>query len=427
MAGATSNDFTRAELRRVDGDLWTALPLTAGEPALAIALAGDWTTAGRTLDTQMLLLSFALRSVRERDRRREAERLLAEGYTMTRRLGRLGGIDAVCQRVVDQTSRSLGAERVALALYRPEEDRLAVAAAHGYSTTMVQDVRIAPGSWILGHVYSSGRSVLVSDVRRIRGGAERRPYKTFSFAAVPVRAGGDVVGVLSATDKADGSPFDRRDAGRLQSLVAPAGLALMAARSETEVRRLAHAARVDPVTGLFNRRYFDARLSEELERARRESSSLTVLMADVDDFKAINDRHGHQAGDAVLHLVGGILRSAVRVFDVCARYGGDEFVILMPGIGRSSAAASAERIRRHVAESRMPGRPSNAGDREFHLTMSIGVAVSRPGDAPEDLLRRADRSLYQSKAAGKDTVRVDSGQSHEPGDSPDAAGPAEPS
>ena len=177
----------------------------------------------------------------------------------------------------------------------------------------------------------------------------------------------------------------------------------MATRSDTEAHRLAYAATVDALTGLFNRPYFDARLHQEVERAKRGTISLTVLMADIDDFKTVNDTYGHQVGDAVLQVVGGILRSAVRVFDVCARYGGDEFAIVMPSSDQSSAAACAERIRQRVADyytrdDSVPLLP--------RLTMSIGVAVIEAGDSPADLIRRADQCLYQAKAAGKNCVRL---------------------
>ena len=267
---------------------------------------------------------------------------------MGRRLSRLGDLDIVGERIVNQVSRSLKADRVALALYRPEEDRLIVAATHGYSATTVRDVRIEPGSWVVGHVFSSGRPVLVPDTRQLTGmAAGSREYRTFSFAAVPMFAGNETVGVLTATDKRDGSAFDTRRRGA-QNVQRLCRLALVAARS-AEVHRLSFAATLDSLTGLFNRPYLDARLHQEVERARRGSSSLTVLLADIDDFKAINDTYGHQTGDAVLRMVGTVLRSTVRVFDVCARYGGDEFAILMPTSDRSTAAACAERIRQHVS------------------------------------------------------------------------------
>jgi diguanylate cyclase (GGDEF)-like protein len=229
--------------------------------------------------------------------------------------------------------------------------------------------------------------------------AGRRRYRTFSFAATPVRAGRETLGVLSATDKRDNSAFTRHDGAALRTLGASASLALLAVRKDMEMHRLAHAATVDSLTGLFNRPYLDVRLREEVERARRGSSPLTVMMADIDDFKAINDRYGHQTGDAVLQAAGAVFRSAVRVFDVCARYGGDEFAILMPMSDWSSAAACGERIRQRLTE-----RAASVGVASPQLTVSIGVAVAEPGDTPEDLIRRADRCLYQAKAEGKNRV-----------------------
>ena len=185
---------------------------------------------------------------------------------------------------------------------------------------------------------------------------------------------------------------------------ASATLALMAARKDTELHRLAYAATIDSLTELFNRPYFDARLHQEIERAKRHSSSLTLLMADIDDFKAINDTHGHQIGDAVLHAVGGVLRSAVRVFDVCARYGGDEFAILMPSSDQSSATARAPNgsgSGSANAKSKTTAVPCLP-----RTTLSIGVAVMGSGDGPTDLIRRADQCLYHAKAAGKNRVNV---------------------
>jgi two-component system cell cycle response regulator len=405
--GTISPDESTAivDLRSIGEGLWTSVPLNdSGGPSIVVLLAGDWTVHKGALDSFAVVLSFALRSVHEREIRRRAERLSFDAYAMGRRLSRLGDLEVVGERIVSQVSRSLKADRVALALYRPEEDRLIVAATHGYSVTTVKDVRIEPGSWVVGHVFASGRPVLVPDTRQLTGmAAGSREYRTFSFAAVPMFAGTETVGVLTATDKRDGSAFDTRDAAALRTFSVSASLALVAARSDTEVHRLSFAATLDSLTGLFNRPYLDARLHQEVERARRGSSSLTVLLADIDDFKTINDTYGHQTGDAVLRMVGTILRSTVRVFDVCARYGGDEFAILMPTSDRSTAAACAERIRQHVSE-------AHDGIEEHPhlppLTLSIGVAVIETGDAPADIIRRADQCLYQAKGEGKNRVCV---------------------
>jgi diguanylate cyclase (GGDEF)-like protein len=405
--GSISPDESTAivDLRSIGEGLWTSMPLNdSGGPSIIVLLAGDWTVHKGALDSVAVVLSFALRSVHEREIRRRVERLSFDAYAMGRRLSRLGDLEVVGERIVSQVSRSLKADRVALALYRPEEDRLIVAATHGYSATTVKDVRIEPGSWVVGHVFASGRPVLVPDTRQLTGmTAGSREYRTFSFAAVPMFAGTETVGVLTATDKRDGSAFDTHDAVALRTFSVSASLALVAARSDTEVHRLSFAATLDSLTGLFNRPYLDARLHQEVERARRGSSSLTVLLADIDDFKTINDTYGHQTGDAVLRMVGTVLRSTVRVFDVCARYGGDEFAILMPTSDRSTAAACAERIRQHVSESHdgvedHPHLPP--------LTLSIGVAVIETGDAPADIIRRADQCLYRAKGEGKNRVCV---------------------
>jgi len=396
------------DLRPLGEGVWTSMSLDdPGGTAMVLLVSGDWTVLDRTLHPFVTTLTLALACVREREARKRTQGVLIDGYTMARRLSRLGGVEAVSQQIVAQVARSIDADRVALALYRPEEDCLGIAATYGYPTSSVKDVRIEPGTWVMGHVYASGRPVLVPDVRRMQGmTSERRQYRTWSFAAVPMFAGSDALGVLSATDKRDGSAFNRQDTAALRTLSVSAALALVAARNDSEVHRLAYAATVDSLTGLFNRPYVDARLHQEVERAKRAASSLTVLMADVDDFKKINDTYGHQIGDAVLKTVGSILRSAVRVFDVCARYGGDEFAIVMPSSDQSSAAACAERIRHRVSEAYLR---DESVFRLPHLTVSIGAAVIQRGDTPADLIRRADQCLYQAKAEGKNRVQMNGG------------------
>jgi len=412
---AVPDSYAPLTQRDAAGAEWAVLSLaTPGAPRVALLLPGNCQDSHALLSEWARLTAFALGALRERDLRTRAEELLTRGYATARRLSRLGSVDAVAQRIVDQVSRVVAAGRVALALHRPADDFLTIVATHGYAMSAVEQIRIQPGDWVIGHVYSKGRPVLVRDVRRIHGMAhERRGYRSFSFAAVPIFAGSTTVGVLTATDKRDDSSFDRQDFVALRTMSVVAGMALVAARSQTEAGRLAYAATVDALTGLLNRTYLDGRLHQEFERAKRAGTQLAVVMGDVDDFKTINDTHGHQIGDAVLQVVGAIIRSAVRVFDVCARYGGDEFAVLMPSTDHASAAACAERIRRRISEFRgdsvAPILPT--------LTMSVGVAVIEAGDTPADLLLRADRALYQAKAAGKNCVRVHS---------PSAPGPPAP-
>ena len=166
-------------------------------------------------------------------------------------------------------------------------------------------------------------------------------------------------------------------------MAAPAALGLAAARLAGRAKDLAHAAAVDPLTSLFNRRYFETRIDEEIQRARRYGLDLALLMIDADNFKALNDTLGHLVGDRVLRAMSDTLRRSVRAFDVCTRFGGEEFAILMPGSSAASALQSAERIRQRVE--RYPFDPR----------------VIPPDDAPDDQRRRrrADRRRLRRRTS----------------------------
>ena len=204
--------------------------------------------------------------------------------------------------------------------------------------------------------------------------------------------------MLSITDKRGDASFDKTDRIALRTLGSFVGTVLTSAASSAEIARLAEAASVDPVTGLLNRSSLDSRLRQEVARANREHGKLAVLIADLDDFKNVNDNYGHQSGDALLSRVGSIIRSSVRTFDICARFGGDEFVVVMPNADEASAVACAQRI-----IDTMP--KANAGDHSA-ISMSIGLTTSVPNDDPGALIRRADQALYEAKFGGKNRVRV---------------------
>jgi diguanylate cyclase (GGDEF)-like protein len=170
---------------------------------------------------------------------------------------------------------------------------------------------------------------------------------------------------------------------------------LSTALMRSDVKHRAEAV-VDPLTGLFNRQALGARARDLIEQARVSGMPLSVLMGDLDEFKRVNDRHGHHVGDAVLREVASTLRATLRTFDYIYRYGGEEFVILLPGTDEARALATAERVRASIAASHPAG---------LRMTLSIGVSVGdgRDGDF-EDLLIAADRALYRAKAEGRNRV-----------------------
>ena len=162
--------------------------------------------------------------------------------------------------------------------------------------------------------------------------------------------------------------------------------------------RLEHQAHEDPLTGLHNRRYFDARLAEEFGRARRFATPLSVVFCDIDDFKRVNDRFSHQLGDKVLVTVATLLGRHLRDVDTVARYGGEEFMLLLPGTAARGAAVSCEKIRRavevHPWETLAPG---------LAVTLSMGLSDDATSD-PTHLLEKAGDKLYEAKRGGKNRV-----------------------
>ncbi len=164
--------------------------------------------------------------------------------------------------------------------------------------------------------------------------------------------------------------------------------------------QLSEQANRDPLTGLYNRRYLDTTLKRELARCERDALPLSLVLIDIDHFKQVNDSHGHQAGDAVLIKLATLLQEQARSADVACRYGGEEFLLMLPNMSANVALDRAEQWRAAFAEMGM-----EVDARPLQVTLSIGVA-SYPdhGYSPEQLIQCADRALYRAKAQGRNCV-----------------------
>ena len=214
--------------------------------------------------------------------------------------------------------------------------------------------------------------------------------------SLTVESVGEMALLVAATDDRHLGLFGDEALGALQGHLQSA---LTNAYKYDAIRR---QVVTDHLTGLYNRRYFTKRADEEIQRALRHQAPLSMLMADVDHFKRVNDTYGHATGDRVLQAVAGILKDALRITDVCSRYGGEEFAVLLPHTPGDNAYHVAERIRETLGQTRYTGLGLPA---DANVTISVGIATC-PGDATEldELLELADKALYRAKDAGRDTV-----------------------
>ncbi len=220
------------------------------------------------------------------------------------------------------------------------------------------------------------------------------------YICVPMIAYGDVLGILHLGVSADNA--SRGLSSGFEQLAISASEHLALALANLRLREALQAQSVrDPLTGLFNRRYMQETLERELARTERMETKLGVIMIDVDHFKAFNDTHGHEAGDLVLHELGAFLMRAIRSEDIACRYGGEEFIVIMPGIDEENASRRAEDLRQGVKQIRIQYK----GENLCGLSISLGVALSpEHGNTASVLTDNADAALYKAKRAGRDQI-----------------------
>jgi diguanylate cyclase (GGDEF)-like protein len=259
-------------------------------------------------------------------------------------------------------------------------------------------ITLAAGEGAAGQALATARAFMTSDYERDTGHPAHEVLREFRSAiAVPMAWSDELKGALSI----GWTQLHRIDAEDVRTLEAIADLATVACCNAESYEEIQQAARTDALTGLLNHGAMQVRLREEIARARRDGTPLTCVILDLDDFKRVNDSRGHQAGDELLRGVADLLRAELRPYDQIARYGGDEFVLLLPGSDEATAAAVAERVRDAVSAEAEPGsRLELAG------ACSLGVAQWREPLDAESLLEHADRALMLAKRTGKGRVAV---------------------
>lgn len=287
----------------------------------------------------------------------------------------------------------LSSDKSSILLLDPDQQNLLFRGASGLNRWEREHIFFELGEGVAGTVAETGESVLVKDIR------EDDRFKQFSgqqdamksIICVPLCTNDQMLGVVCA-DRTQGSEsFAPQDLQKLETIAYQISLAI-------ENHRLAEMTIRDELTELYNRRYFERRFSEELARASRHRLQLSLAMLDIDDFKAINDRYGHPAGDVVLRDLGTLIKDTVRTSDIACRYGGEEIAIIFV---ETSVNEGVEVVRRIL--SRVRQKTFEVGDNSFEITLSAGLSeLSNRTKSEGDILEHADKNLYKAKNHGKD-------------------------
>jgi diguanylate cyclase (GGDEF)-like protein len=304
----------------------------------------------------------------------------------------LGGMLEV---VLDTAAVTLGARSGALFLLRGGSRQLRLEVARGY--TPPHEAVLVVGEGIAGKAAATGAPVLVHDGEAQPAQPVEPPTPT--AVSVPLVRGDRTIGVIALYGRTTLEPFGRDDAETLSSFAGQASVAIENVLLHQETRQLSIT---DGLTGVWNRRYLEMTLRKEIERAQRFGRPLSILMLDIDMFKRVNDRFGHQRGDEVLIEVTRRVLGEIRTnIDVVGRYGGEEFVILLPETPSGGATVVAEKIRAAMKDEAFTSPSSDP----VSVTVSLGISTyPEDGTAAEELIRRADTAMYRAKAEGRDRV-----------------------
>ena len=269
-------------------------------------------------------------------------------------------------------------------------------------TKKVEKYRLKPGEGIAGWVAQEGIPVIVPDVsldKRFCSRMDKQThFKTRSLMCVPIKSQGRVIGVLEVVNKITGEPFTKEDLNLLMRLVDQAALTI---ERTTLYQKMAELVVTDDLTKLFNTRYLNRTIETEIQRSDRYKTSVSLIFIDIDYFKNINDQHGHLIGSKILVELGQLIIKCLRSIDIVARYGGDEFVVVLPQTPPKAAVQIAERIRKSVEHNTFLKKEGYA----LKMTASFGVA-SYPESAKtkEDLIRLADEAMYRVKNTTRNGV-----------------------
>lgn len=391
----------------VVADRAVCLPLVAGDDVLGMLALFD-TELGSNDALMVGMLMDRVASRVAQFRREEALRL--ESSLAGKFMSVLSTISAAENRrdlylsILETAADLLKASSGSLMLVDESGKHLRIESVIGMNLQLARSMSARVGRGIAGKVAESGEPLLVKDIEqdgRVRI-PNRSRFKTKSFVCIPLKVKGAVIGVLNLSDKVNGGVFTEDDLDLLTTVARHACVVLERTEFCEKAERLEEVSVTDPLTGLFNRRFLEQRLEEEISRAARQQTSLTVMLVDLDNFRVYNELCGHAAGDVVLKKTARLLKNSGRQMDIVTRCGGERFCVILPATPRKESLCVAERFRREVERAGFTHEENLPLGR---LTISIGLATApESGSSVESLLGSAEVALQRAKNSGRNRV-----------------------
>ncbi len=306
--------------------------------------------------------------------------------------------------IMEKTADFIRAEGWSILLIDKERQELVFEAAAGAAGEKLIGMRLKINQGVAGWVARTGKSLIVEDVSRdprfYDGVDKKTKFTTKSILCVPMKSRDEIIGVVEVINKIGGEPFTKDDLEIFENLVQHVTIAL---RNAMIYRKMEETSITDDLTKLYNTRFCNQKLDELIKERMKTNAKISLIFFDVDFFKLVDDNYGHLVGSETLKLIGERARSVIRERDIAVRYGGDEYIIILPDTDKPTAAIIAERIRKTIEEKPFPAQDG----KYFNVTVTLGVATF-PEDAlsRDDLIGKADKAMYQGKMTGRNKVIV---------------------
>jgi len=313
-------------------------------------------------------------------------------------------LDQVLKTVMEKVQELLAPDTWSLLLVDEKTNELYFQIATGEAASKLKDVRLKMGQGIAGWVAQSGVASIVPDVSkdpRFSGQVDAMTkMRTHSIICVPIRGKERVLGVIEIINLVGKREFDQEDMTLLQAMADYSAIAL---ENAIHVQRIHELTITDDCTDLYNVRHLNFVLDTEIYRSNRYQYEFSLIFLDLDHFKEVNDTHGHLVGSKLLREMAELIRGSLRLIDYAFRYGGDEFVILLPQTGKESANVVARRLHERVNEKKFMAEEGL----NLHLTASFGLATYPPDATTKpEMIRLADEAMYLAKNTSRNSIAV---------------------